>query len=137
MSVRSYIFGILAAVIVLVIVIELLRRGRLRERHAAWWILAGLLALIAGIFPATLDWAAALLGVEEPTNLVFFVSIAVILLVCLQQSAELTQVEAKSRALAERVAILDMRVRELEGKNASAPLHRPTATLKQSKPPKS
>lgn len=131
MSLKSYIFAIVAAVIVLVIVIEMLRRGRLRERHAVWWILAGIIALVTGIFPTTLDWAADLLGVEVPTNLVFFVSIAVILLVCLQQSAELTKLEAKSRALAERVAILDLRLRAIEGADAVAPLNVAAAAMKK------
>lgn len=127
MSVKSYIFAILAAVIVLFIVVEMLRRGRLRERHAVWWIFAGLLALVAGIFPVTLDWAAGLLGVEVPTNLVFFVSIAVVLLVCLQHSAELTKLESKARALAERVSMLDMRLRALEGVESSVAAAPPAA----------
>ena len=105
----SYVFGILSAVLVLVVVIELLRRRHLRERHAVWWLVAGILALIVGIFPATLEWAAALVGIEVPTNLVFFVSIAILFLVCLQHSSELTKLESKTRTLAERVALLELR----------------------------
>jgi len=105
----SYVLGILSAVLVLVVVIELLRRRHLRERHAVWWLVAGILALIVGIFPATLEWAAALVGIEVPTNLVFFVSIAILFLVCLQHSSELTKLESKTRTLAERVALLELR----------------------------
>jgi hypothetical protein len=112
MTVTSYIFGILSALFVLVLVIELLRRGRLRERHAAWWFLAGLLALVAGVFPQTLTWAARMLGIEIPVNLVFFVSIALLFIVCLQTSAELTQLESKTRTLAERLALLELRERQ-------------------------
>ena len=111
MSLTSYIFGIASAVLVLVVVIELLRRRRLRERHAIWWIVAGLLALVAGVFPATLDWAASLIGIQVPINLVFFVSIAVLFLVGLQHSAELTKLETRSQALAERVALLELELR--------------------------
>lgn len=117
MSLASYIFGIVAAVLILIVVIELLRRGRLRERHAIWWLVAGILALIAGIFPQTLDWAARLVGVELPVNLVFFVSIAILFLVALQASSELTRLEAKTRTLAERVAILELELRKLRDKN--------------------
>lgn len=112
MSTASYIFGVVSALLILVVVVEMLRRRRLRERHAAWWFLAGVLALIAGIFPATLAWAAALIGVTVPVNLVFFVSIAILFLVCLQHSSELTQLESKTRTLAERVAILELEMRE-------------------------
>jgi hypothetical protein len=114
MSVGSYIFGIAAAALVLVVVIELLRRRQLRERHAIWWLIAGVFALIAGIFPDTLTWAASVVGIELPVNLVFFVSIAILFLVCLQHSAELTRLESKTRILAERVALMELTLREAE-----------------------
>jgi hypothetical protein len=114
----SYIFGIVSAALILVVVIELLRRRHLRERHAIWWIIAGVLALVAGIFPVTLGWAAGLLGIEVPTNLVFFVSISILFLVGLQHSSELTQLESKTRTLAERVAILELRLRDAEQSNS-------------------
>jgi len=116
MSLTSYIFGVVAAVLTLVVVIELLRRRRLRERHAIWWLFAGVLALVAGVFPATLTWAARLFGIAVPINLVFFVSIAILFFVCLQHSSELTRLESKTRTLAERVAIL-----ELATKSKTAP----------------
>lgn len=108
MTLSSYIFGIVSAVLVLVAVFELLRRRQLRERHAIWWIVAGVLALIAGVFPGTLEWAASLIGVEVPLNLVFFVSIAVLFLVCLQHSSELTKLESRTQTLAERIALIEL-----------------------------
>jgi hypothetical protein len=114
MNVASYIFGIVAALLVLVVVIEMLRRRRLRERHAALWLIAGTVALIVGIFPQILGWAAHLVGIAVPTNLVFFVSIALLFLVCLQHSAEVTVLESKARDLAEKVALQDLRLRQLE-----------------------
>lgn len=114
MSLASYLLGIAASLITLVVVIEMLRRRRLRERHAIWWLVAGTLALVVGVFPSTLDWAARLVGVEVPTNLVFFVSMAVLVLVCLQHSAELTDLESESHTLAQTVALLRLRVDDLE-----------------------
>lgn len=108
MTLATYLLGIGASVLVLVIVVELLRRRRLRERHAVWWLLAGIIALVASVFPDTLSWAARLLGVEVPTNLVFFLSIAILFLVCLQSSSELTTLEDKTRTLAERVSLLEL-----------------------------
>lgn len=112
MSLASYIFGIISALLVIVIVVELLRRRHLRERHAIWWLIAGTLALVAGVFPQTLDWVAGLVGVEVPLNLIFFVSIAILFLVCLQSSSELTSLEEKTRVLAERVALLELRLHD-------------------------
>ena len=114
MSLVSYIFGIASATLALAVVIELLRRRSLRERHAIWWLVAGTLALVVGVFPATLQWAASLIGIEVPLNLVFFVSIAVLFFVSLQHSSELTHVESKVRTLAELVSLQDLRIHQLE-----------------------
>lgn len=120
MSVAGYIFGICSALLTLLVVIEMLRRRRLRERHAIWWLIAGILALVVGIFPAVLDWAAGLVGIGLPTNLVFFVSIAVLFLVCIQHSTELTKLENQTRSLAEDVALQDLRILELEARLVAA-----------------
>ena len=110
----SQILGIIAAGVTLIVVIELTRRGKLKERHALWWLIAGVMALIIGIFPGILDNVAAFVGVEVPINLVFFVSIAVLFLVCIQSSTELTSLEEKTRILAEESALLKRRIEELE-----------------------
>lgn len=129
MSVTSYVLGIIAALLILVVVIEMLRRGRLRERHALWWLLAGTLALVLGVFPSTLDWLSALLSIAVPTNLIFFVSIAILFLVCLQTSSELTTLEDKTRTLAEEVAMLSARLTTIEETgNQVAPPHSPPQT---------
>ena len=120
MSLASYIFGIAAALATLAVVIQLLRHGRLRERHAVWWLIAGGLALIVGIFPVVLEWAARIVGIDLPTNLVFFVSIAVLVLVCIQHSAELTKLEDQVRVLAENVALQKLLLDELERRTLSA-----------------
>ena len=114
MSVGTYILGILAALVTLGVVIEGLRRRRLRERHAVWWLLGGLLALIAGVFPQTLLWASDVIGIEVPTNLVFFISIFILFVVSIQHSSELTLLETKTRTLAEQSALQELRIRELE-----------------------
>ncbi|RZS57410.1 hypothetical protein EV141_1122 [Microcella putealis] len=114
MSTFSYILGIVAASFTFIIVIDMLRRQRLRERHAIWWITGAILALIVGIFPALLDAIAAVIGIDVPINLVFFVSIAILVLVCIQHSAELTKTERQIRVLVEESALLSKRVRDLE-----------------------
>lgn len=120
MSVLSYLLGIAMAAFTLVVVIEMLRRGKLRERHALWWVIAGSGALLIAIFPALLTGAARLLGVALPVNLIFFLSTLILFLVCIQQSAELTEVESKTRRLAEEVALANLRIERLERDIASA-----------------
>ena len=109
----QYTLGIVASVATFAIVIEMLRRRRLRERHAGWWIVAGLFAIIISVFPDTLRFASGVLGFEVPVNLVFFLSLFILFLVALQHSAELTQLESHNRSLVERLIVLELKVEEM------------------------
>ncbi|GAA1328751.1 DUF2304 domain-containing protein [Leucobacter albus] len=106
----SHVISAVAAGIVLIVVLEMLRRGSLRERHALWWLFAGTIGLVVTLFPGLLDRIARLLGVENPLNLAFFGGIVVLFLVNMQQAKELTRLEARTRTLAEQVALLDDRL---------------------------
>ena len=118
MSPVAYAFGIVAAVLALLAIIELMRRTTLRERHAVWWLVGGVLALVVAVFPQTLTWAAKTLGVAVPANLVFFIAIGLLFLVSLQAGAELTRAEDKLRVLAEQSAFHEARLDALERERA-------------------
>lgn len=113
MSTTQYIMGIVASVITFLVVIEMLRRRRLRERHAAWWLIAGFLAVVISVFPQLLIWVSTSLGFEIPINLIYFASLVILFLVALQNSSELTKIEAHNRATVERLMILELRLEEL------------------------
>lgn len=105
----SYFIGPVVALLLLAAVVWALMTRRLRERHALWWVIGAVIALIVSLFPSLLESASATLGIEVPLNLAFVFAIALIFLVSLQHSAELTSLEEKVRTLAEHVAELEMR----------------------------
>lgn len=112
----QYALGIFGSLTTFIIVIEMLRRRRLRERHAGWWIVAGVFAILISIFPDLLGRLSSLLGFEIPVNLVFFLSLFLLFLVALQHSSELTTVESQNRKLVEKLVLLENRVNKLESK---------------------
>ena len=95
-----------AALITFVFVIDLLRRGVLREKYSVLWLFFSGAALLLAIVPAVLVWFTGILGVAEPVNLLFFVTIVLLVLVSIQLSYELSRHEARIRRLAEEVALL-------------------------------
>ncbi len=98
--------GVAAALLLLACVLELLRRGILRERFAALWLVVGALLLLVAVFPGILGSASDALGFELPSNLLFFAAIVFLLLVCVQLSYEVSRLEARTRRLAEDLALL-------------------------------
>lgn len=103
----SYFIGPLVALALLALVIHALLQKRLRERHALWWVVGAVVALIVSLFPHLLESASHALGIAVPLNLVFVFALTVIFLVSLQHASELTELEEKVRTLAEHVAALE------------------------------
>lgn len=115
--------GLAAAALLLVFVLELLRRGILRERFAALWLAVCAILAIVAVFPGILRRAADSLGFELPSNLLFFSAIVFLLLVCVQLSYEVSRLEARSRRLAEDLALLTATVQD--ARNEHPPAHSP------------
>ena len=109
----AQVLGALASIITFVFVFWLLRRGVLREKYAVLWLLLSGAALFFSIFPGALRWISDILGVETPANLLFFVTIVLLVLVAVQLSYELSRHEARIRRLAEEVALLDRELKDL------------------------
>lgn len=112
--------GAALAVIILVVVLWMLLTRRLREKYAFLYLVLGLVLLVLGLFPALLNKATALLGVQVPANLLFAASIVVLLGIALHQSWELSLSEDEARRLAEDVAILGARLDAVEKQLSAA-----------------
>ena len=111
---RLTIVSIVAALAALALVFELLRRRRLREKYAAIWVVIAVGTVVVAVFPQILRWTAGLIGIQTPSNLLFFGSLIVLFAVSLQLSREVGLLEEQSRRLAEDIGTLRMRVDALE-----------------------
>ena len=126
---RLSIVSIVAAVAALALVFELLRRRRLREKYAAIWVVIALGTLIVAAFPQLLRWVADLVGIQTPSNLLFFGSVVVLFAVSLQLSREVGLLEDQSRRLAEEVGALHLRLDELEKRKDATAEDEPGLTV--------
>jgi hypothetical protein len=113
MGTGSLIGGLIVAAFIMFI-IGLLRRHQLREKYAVLWIVIGVGILSLIVFPELLFWAADLVGIRVPTNLLFAVTLVLLLGVCLHLAWEVSRTEDRIRRLSEEVALLQLKVSHLE-----------------------
>ena len=113
---RLTVGALLLALALLLLVFELLRRRRLREKYAAIWVAVAAGTMVLSIFPGLLFSAASLLGVQTPSNLLFLISLVVLLAISLQLSGEVGQLEEQTRTLAEEVGSLRLEVERLQAR---------------------
>jgi hypothetical protein len=101
-----------AAVILLLVILELIRSRRLQERYALLWLLTGLVILILAIWRGALERLASLVGISYPPSALFVLASFFVLLLLLHYSTVISKLSEQNMILAQRLAQLEHRVDE-------------------------
>lgn len=117
----TLLMGSIVVVAILFFVFEMLRRQKLREKYAVLWIVIGIGTLLLAAFPALLEQASGLLGIQVPANLLFITTLVLLVGVCLHLSREQSQAEDEVRILCEEVALLKVELSALQQSVGSHP----------------
>jgi hypothetical protein len=102
---------------VLFVVLELIRRGRLKERYALLWLAAGLVLLVLSLSRGLLESIAAVIGIFYPPSLLFLVAFVFLLLITLHFSAVISGLSEKNKQLAQEMALLRQALEELRSEH--------------------
>jgi hypothetical protein len=114
MQTRTQLVAIVGAAVLLLTVLELVRRRRLTERYALLWLLSAIVLLVLGIWSGALAKISHAIGVIYPPNALFFIGIGFILILLLHFSSAVSRLTDRSEILAQRQALLDERLRRQE-----------------------
>lgn len=109
------VFFLILAILVCTFVIIQVRHQRMKERYAALWLIIGAIIIVLGAFPNLLNGVARFVGVALPVNLLFLLSILLLMGVSIHLTLELSRLSEKTRILAEEVAILKALQEQPEG----------------------
>jgi hypothetical protein len=103
----------IGAFLLLVVVFELIRSRRLRERYALLWLLTGVVLLVLSLWRGGLNTIAGWFGISGyPPAILFAVGILFILLVLLHYSTVISRLSDQSTILAQRLALLEERLED-------------------------
>jgi hypothetical protein len=98
----------IASLLLLLIVFELIRSRRLRERYALLWLLTGVVLLVLSAWRGGLNTIAGWVGVETyPPAILFAVASLFILAVLLHYSTVISKLSDQNVILAQRLALLE------------------------------
>jgi hypothetical protein len=103
----------IASFALLVVVFELIRSRRLRERYALLWLLTGVVLFALSLWRDGLNTIAGWFGVQTyPPAILGAVGALFILLVLLHYSTVISRLSDQNVILAQRLALLEQRLRE-------------------------
>jgi hypothetical protein len=125
---RLTLIMIAAPALMLLIVAEMVRRRRLREDYSLLWLLTSAALLILALLRnSLLERLAVMLGISYPPTALFVVSFGFMLLILLQFSAVITRLAHENKQAAQNIALLGLRVHELEEELAEQSRSDPSA----------
>ena len=90
-----------------IVVLELVRRRRLKERFAVVWVVFSVVAALGVFLPGAVEAIARRLGFVLPANLVLVAGMAAVVIVAVQLSIEAGRLRDAMERLASRLAILE------------------------------
>ena len=118
MSTQIQIFAIASTVFLLLVVLELVRRRRLMERYALLWLLCAVVLLALGVWRGLLGEISDTVGIAYPPNALFVIAVFFILVLLLHFSVAVSRLSDQTKVLAQRQALLEQRLREVEKEGA-------------------
>jgi hypothetical protein len=111
---RVSIVAAIASVVLLLVILELIRRRRLREKYAILWILTSVVLLVFSLWRGGVDTIAGFAGVDYAPAVLFAVAALFVLLVLLHYSTVISKLADQNTVLAQKVALLEARLRKAE-----------------------
>jgi hypothetical protein len=106
------IVGAIVSFLLVLVVLELIRSRRLRERYALLWLATGIVLTILAAWRTGLNTIAGWFGVRSyPPAVLFAVGILFILVVLLHYSTVISRLSDQNVVLAQRLALLEEELR--------------------------
>jgi hypothetical protein len=93
----------------LLIVLNLVRRGRLKEEYTPIWVALAVGIITLSVWFDLLRWITRVIGAWTPSSTLFFLGELCLLALCLNYAVRLSRLSTQVKALAQEIALLKSR----------------------------
>jgi hypothetical protein len=120
MRIHLQVVSIIASALLLIGIVELVRRRRLQERYAIVWLFSAVVLLALAIWERLLARVAHVIGVYYAPSALFVIAFTFVLLLLLHFSVTVSRLAEQSKVLAQKLALLEQRVSRQAGAGGDA-----------------
>ena len=115
---RQTVVAITLAVTVLIVVVELVRRRKLREEYSVLWVAIAAVLIALALKQDLIIELSRLFGAAQSSSTLFFLALVFLLALSLQFSVRLSRLTFRNKTLSQRIALLEREVEELRAGRA-------------------
>jgi len=106
MPIKQKIVAIMIAVSIFIVILELVRKRKLREEYSWLWLLTGTILIILTVWYDLLVQITRFIGAALPTSTIFLFAIIFLMLVCIQFSVKISTLTNQLKDLTQELALL-------------------------------
>jgi hypothetical protein len=110
MSPRLNVVVILLGLLIFTGVIELVRKRMLREEYSFIWLMTGFVFVLIAIESRVLIFLSELIGFTLPVNMLFFLALIFMMLLCVYFSLRISALTTQVKNLAQQHALLQAKL---------------------------
>jgi len=105
MDIRTRIFLIVGSLVFFAFLLSVIKKSKISIDMATMWILFALVMVIIAIFPEIVYWFSFQIGIQSPTNAIYLVMFALLLVLVFYLFMKISILENKLNRLIEKIAI--------------------------------
>ena len=106
MLLQQKIFAIIASLAIFVVIIYLVKRGKLKEEYSWLWLLTGFVILVLVLWYDLLVFLTDLIGAATATTTLFIFGIIFLMLIALHFAIKISSLSDQVKNLAQQVSLL-------------------------------
>jgi hypothetical protein len=120
MPIRNRIVALVISIGLLFLIIELVRRRKLREEYSWLWLLTVSTILLLTVWFDLLRWITFMIGAIIPSSTIFMLAFLFLIMISLHFSVVISKLTNRNIELAQRYALLELELNEIK-KQLSSP----------------
>jgi hypothetical protein len=106
MTPHQQFFAVLTSLVVFALILELVRRRRLREEYSWLWLLTGVIMVVLVVWQQLLFLITRLIGAVSPLTTLLLFSLLFLLAIAIHYSIIISRLTTQVKNLAQELAIL-------------------------------
>jgi hypothetical protein len=109
---RIQVLAVIGSILLIVFILELIRRRRLKEEFSVLWLGMGVVFLVISLFRGLLDRFSVLVGIGYPPAALFLILIMGLMVILIHFSVAISELKEANKKLAQAVGLLKSKIEE-------------------------
>ncbi len=114
MPIRNKVVALVVSIGLLILIIELVRRRKLREEYSWLWLLTVSTILLLTVWFDLLKWITFMIGAKIPSSTIFMLAFLFLILISLHFSVVISKLTHRNIELSQRYALLEFELNQLK-----------------------